>query len=690
MGPNGLFKEGAPALRFWKGRVAVYIPEYASDEDAPLEVAVECRAGIKAAGRLPDSGIPGIGAPAFVLLDGVSPLDGFSILIDGTIVMRCPRTDALYFSADGRQMVLPDGQTTMIRRIGSGPEVADPVSVEPYGDAEVVRFTAEPHQRGFEISRPSVRFRDGASYLYVARYVGAPGDWFQVSISGDFGDFVLGTMPSKPSEGKQVASGTEFRISDYGITVLDWFDVLIDGRKVFSFPQRDVLYFSERGTVTGFPVNRVTAVFLDDVVIESDGECLTEYSLPSGILYRLYEGEGPITFHSSIPVDVPIFETVAGEPEEIREPAGSEDDTSETPYIPAPEVWEEPPEPETDPYPEVSPGSFVRLTPRMVLRETGILRRVCILVPEYRPFTETPMLTAVQNGQRIEIGPVPTGRWATRETYVDIQSRGIDPLGTFSMELEGMAFFSNVGTNALFFSSEGSRLTKPRGRIVAVHRPDLRLGVRGPAKCKIISSEIRGGLVFDEAELGARGNLYNMNVEHRARFPSIAKYGPRSRVSHWNGVRERRRRQSEGTDMIEDKIITQLSIFVNNEPGRLATISRIIKETGIKVRAFNLAESAEFGILRAIVVDPDNSYDRLKENGIIVRKTDIIAISVQDAPDSFFIAADILGKADINIEYGYFYAGASGSTLFVRVDDTPKAVGILEKAGIRLLDDGEI
>lgn len=84
--------------------------------------------------------------------------------------------------------------------------------------------------------------------------------------------------------------------------------------------------------------------------------------------------------------------------------------------------------------------------------------------------------------------------------------------------------------------------------------------------------------------------------------------------------------------MIEDKIITQLSIFVNNEPGRLATISRIIKETGIKVRAFNLAESAEFGILRAIVVDPDSSYDRLKQNGIIVRKTDIIAISVQDAP----------------------------------------------------------
>lgn len=142
--------------------------------------------------------------------------------------------------------------------------------------------------------------------------------------------------------------------------------------------------------------------------------------------------------------------------------------------------------------------------------------------------------------------------------------------------------------------------------------------------------------------------------------------------------------------MIDDKIITQLSIFVNNEPGRLATINRIIKDTGVKVKAFNLAESAEFGILRAIVEDPDHSYEKLKVKGIIVRKTDIIAISVQDAPDSFFQAAEVLGKNGINIEYGYYYSGMAGGILFIRVDDTPKAVEILEKAGVRLLDDGEI
>ena len=142
--------------------------------------------------------------------------------------------------------------------------------------------------------------------------------------------------------------------------------------------------------------------------------------------------------------------------------------------------------------------------------------------------------------------------------------------------------------------------------------------------------------------------------------------------------------------MDESKIITQLSIFVNNEPGRLANVCKIIKSVGIRVRAFNLAESAEFGILRAIVENPDDSFEKLREKGIIIRKTDIIAIAVTDAADSFFEAADILGNAGVNIEYGYFYTGVNDSVLFVRVDDTEKAVDILEKAGIRLLDDAEI
>ena len=141
---------------------------------------------------------------------------------------------------------------------------------------------------------------------------------------------------------------------------------------------------------------------------------------------------------------------------------------------------------------------------------------------------------------------------------------------------------------------------------------------------------------------------------------------------------------------MDDNIITQLSIFVNNEPGRLAHIASVLRECGINMRAFNLAESTEFGILRAIVEDPEAAFEKLKSTGIIVRKTDVIGVVIEDTPGSLFQAADIMGKAGINIEYGYAYTGRKAAAFFIRVDDPEKAVEVLKGAGIRLILDSEI
>ena len=80
--------------------------------------------------------------------------------------------------------------------------------------------------------------------------------------------------------------------------------------------------------------------------------------------------------------------------------------------------------------------------------------------------------------------------------------------------------------------------------------------------------------------------------------------------------------------MKNERIITQLSIFVNNEPGRLAAVAAILKECGINVKACNLAESTEFGILRAIVDKPDEAYDKIRAKGVIVKKTEVIGVAV--------------------------------------------------------------
>ncbi|MCL1811595.1 MAG: amino acid-binding protein [Methanomassiliicoccaceae archaeon] len=142
--------------------------------------------------------------------------------------------------------------------------------------------------------------------------------------------------------------------------------------------------------------------------------------------------------------------------------------------------------------------------------------------------------------------------------------------------------------------------------------------------------------------------------------------------------------------MTDENIITQLSIFINNEPGRLAAIAGILKDFNINVKGFNLAESAEFGILRAIVDEPDRAYDNIRSKGVLVKKTDVIGIAIKDSPGSFFETADVLGKAGINIDYGYAYNSNDFDFLFIRVDDTEKAVKVLKDAKIKLIKKSEI
>lgn len=142
--------------------------------------------------------------------------------------------------------------------------------------------------------------------------------------------------------------------------------------------------------------------------------------------------------------------------------------------------------------------------------------------------------------------------------------------------------------------------------------------------------------------------------------------------------------------MKDDRIITQLSIFVNNEPGRLAAVAGILKECEVNVKACNLAESTEFGILRAIVDNPDEAYEKIRARGVIVKKTDVIGVAIGSVPGSLFEAANVLGQEGINIEYGYAYAADGFEGLFVRVDDSQKAVKALEKANIRIIKGSEI
>jgi hypothetical protein len=134
-------------------------------------------------------------------------------------------------------------------------------------------------------------------------------------------------------------------------------------------------------------------------------------------------------------------------------------------------------------------------------------------------------------------------------------------------------------------------------------------------------------------------------------------------------------------------MIKQISVFMKNEPGRLTKVTRLIADAGLDIRALTVAETADFGILRLIVSDPDTAYSILKENQMAVVEHDVLGVEVEDKPGGLAKIIEILAKEKINIEYIYAFVAKSREKAYVvlRLGNLETGKKVLEKNGIRLL-----
>lgn len=138
--------------------------------------------------------------------------------------------------------------------------------------------------------------------------------------------------------------------------------------------------------------------------------------------------------------------------------------------------------------------------------------------------------------------------------------------------------------------------------------------------------------------------------------------------------------------------IKQLSVFVENTQGRLADITAKIAQANIDIRALSLADTTDFGILRLIVDKPEEAVLILKESGLTVSLTNVIAIGIDDTPGGFAKAVRVLANSDISIEYLYAFVSRSDNLAYVilRVEDNDKAVKVLTEGGIPVVGQEDI
>lgn len=133
--------------------------------------------------------------------------------------------------------------------------------------------------------------------------------------------------------------------------------------------------------------------------------------------------------------------------------------------------------------------------------------------------------------------------------------------------------------------------------------------------------------------------------------------------------------------------IKQLSVFVENKPGKLLSIVKSLADAQVNIRAMSIADTKDFGILRLIVSDTDKAKEILSED-CVVTVTSVIAAEMSDEAGALSKILNAFGAADINIEYMYAFTASTelGAYVVIRVDDNDAAEKVLGDNGIATLD----
>ena len=134
--------------------------------------------------------------------------------------------------------------------------------------------------------------------------------------------------------------------------------------------------------------------------------------------------------------------------------------------------------------------------------------------------------------------------------------------------------------------------------------------------------------------------------------------------------------------------IKQISVFLENTTGRICEVTRTLAQAGISLRAINIADTADFGILRVIVDKTDEAIKALTDGGFTTRQTDVAAVEIEDKPGSLDALLRLYEKSGINIEYLYAsLEGMSGKAVVIFKPENPeKGFEILEKSGLKTVN----
>ena len=138
--------------------------------------------------------------------------------------------------------------------------------------------------------------------------------------------------------------------------------------------------------------------------------------------------------------------------------------------------------------------------------------------------------------------------------------------------------------------------------------------------------------------------------------------------------------------------VKQLSVFLENRAGQLAEITALLSENGVDLRAINIAETADYGVMRIIADDARLAASVLSENGFILSVNEVTAVTVPDEKGALSKVLDLMATNGVDVEYMYsvFSRKNGNASMIFRVNDNERLVELLNANGIGTADEKDL
>jgi hypothetical protein len=127
----------------------------------------------------------------------------------------------------------------------------------------------------------------------------------------------------------------------------------------------------------------------------------------------------------------------------------------------------------------------------------------------------------------------------------------------------------------------------------------------------------------------------------------------------------------------------QVSIFLENKPGRLAKVLSALAKEKVNVTALTVMDSREHSVMRMVTGDDTKTVAALKSMGIPFAEAEVLLVDLKNQPGALAHVCELFAAEHINIDYCYASSGGRNGQVFgiFKVSNTDRAKQLLTGGG---------